>query len=278
MPAWDRRTPWRQGHTLTSEAAVALGLVENSAKSLAIVITHDCDLTQNPDVEPNVELITGSRVDAADGNFTHAKNPRRLHLPVQENDKLACIDLRATDKRLVPKQTLAAYLPDKGVTLTPNNKSVLQRWLAARYRRSAFPDEFDRRLQETGLNKRIAKILEPLGTYLIAVFFDVDQGEDTERKDPEDLYTLTIDLLYSSEHDPEVALKATEEAAALILKSFREACLDSDKGTWHHIELLDCQPISDEAMTYSMSLQLKKWNADYLSLRVEPEHGPTLAE
>jgi|SRR5581483_2581421 len=278
MPAWDRQTPWRQGHTLTSEAAAALRLVENPAKSLAIVITHDCDLTQNPDVEPNVELIIGSRIDTADGNFTHAKNPRRLHLPVLENDKPAWIDLRATNKRLVSKETLADYLPNDGVILTPNNKSVLQRWLAARYRRSAFPDEFDRRLQKTGLSKRIAKILEPLSTSLIAVFFDVDQGRDTERKGPEDLYTLTIVLLYSTEHDPDVALKAAENAAARILESFREVCFDSTKHAWREIELLDCQPISDEAMTYSMSLQLKKWNADYLSFRVEPEQGPTLAE
>ncbi len=278
MPAWDRQTLWRQGHTLTSEAAVALGLIQAAAKSLAIVITHDCDLTQSPDVEPCVELIIASRTKVPDGNFTHAKNPRRLHLPVQENDKLACLDLRATDKRLVPKDALAAHLPNDAVTLTSDNKSVLQRWLAARYRRSAFPDEFDRRLQDTGLNKRIAKILEPLGTQIIAVFFDVDQGQPVERKDTEDPYALAIQILYSTEYDPGVALKAAEDAAVLILKAFREACFDSAKGIWRHIELLDCQPISDEAMTYSMSLQLTKWNADYLSLRAEPEHGPTLAE
>ena len=43
---------------------------------------------------------------------------------------------------------------------------------------------------------------------------------------------------------------------------------------WQWIELLGCEPISDEAMTYAMSTQLKKWNMDYLSLRADPPIEP----
>jgi hypothetical protein len=53
MAAWDRKTPWRQGHALTNEAAVALGLVPEKAVASAIVmvVSHDCDITQDPEVE-----------------------------------------------------------------------------------------------------------------------------------------------------------------------------------------------------------------------------------
>jgi hypothetical protein len=34
MAVWDRETPWRQGHALTNEAAVTLGLVETVLRPL----------------------------------------------------------------------------------------------------------------------------------------------------------------------------------------------------------------------------------------------------
>jgi hypothetical protein len=280
MAAWDRHTPWRQGHALTSEAVLTLGLIQerDAPNAIVIVISHDCDIAQSGEVEPCVEIIIGCRVPEANGNLTHAKNPRRLHLPAQENGNTVCLELWAKDKCLVPNDRLVAHLPNESITLTSHDRSVLQRWLAARYRRSAFADEFERRLQETGLHKRIAKILEPLGTHLIAVFFDVDEGADVERHGAEDLYMLTIELLYSTEHDPMAALKAAENAAEAISVAFRERCFVSKDAAWKQIELLACEPISDEAMTYAMSMQLKKWNADYLSLRADPATEPMLSE
>ncbi|MGB7497022.1 MAG: hypothetical protein WBR14_06840 [Candidatus Acidiferrum sp.] len=279
MAAWDRKTPWRQGHALTNEAAVALGLVtgEVAATAVVMVISHDCDITQLPEVEPSIEIIIGARVAAANGNFTHAKNPRRIHLPCTENGSAMYLELRAIGKREIPKDRFAEYLPNGGLELAPKNLSILQQWLASRYRRAAFPDEFENRLRETGLGERIKKIVEPLGTHLVAIFFDVDEGKELERKGPDDRYMLGVDLLYSTESDPFAALGEAEQAASAISAAFRERCFIAGKG-WQEIELLGCEPISDEAMSYAMSTQLKKWNADYLSLRVEPAPGITHAE
>ena len=279
MAAWDRHTPWRQGHALTNEAAVTLGLVRvvEVATVVAMVVSHDCDLAQSPEVEPSIEIIVGGRIAAANGNFTHAKNPRRLHLPCTENGVTMYLDLLATDKRGIPKYHLAGHLPNASMELTPENRSVLQRWLAARYRRAAFPDEFERRLRETGVDERVKKIVEPLGTHLIAIFFDVDEGRELERKGADDPYILRIDLLYSTERDPIAALNAAEQAASAISAAFRERCFVAGKG-WQGLELVSCEPISDEAMTYRMSTQLKKWNAEYLSLRADPVAGPMPSE
>jgi len=279
MAAWDRKTPWRQGHALTNEAAVELGLVPEKAVATAavMVVSHDCDITQDPEVEPSIEVIIGARVAAANGNFTHAKNPRRLHLPCTEDGSAMYLELLATGKREILKDRFAGRLPNAGVEVTPNNLSILQRWLAARYRRAAFPDEFEDRLRKTGVGDRIKKIVEPVGTHLVAIFFDVDEGKEVERNGPDDPYMLGIDLLYSTESDPAAALRAAEQAASAISAAFRERCFIAGKG-WQEIESLECEPISDEAMSYAMSTQLKKWNADYLSLRAEPVPGITHAE
>jgi len=101
----------------------------------------------------------------------------------------------------------------------------------------------------------------------------VDEGNELERKGSDDLYMLRIDLLYSTEHDSGAALDAAEEAASAISAVFRERCFVAAKG-WQGLELVSCEPVSDMAMTYAMSTQLKKWNADYLSFRADPPTDP----
>jgi hypothetical protein len=279
MATWDRNTPWRQGHTLTTETALTLGLVgeADTANSVVVVISHDCDLVQNAEIEPCAEAIIGLRINAPDGNFTYAKNSRRLHLPFTEESSTVYLDLRATDKQLVPKDTIAGHLPNHKMSLSRSDRSVLQRWLAARYRRSAFPDEFERRLQASGLDKRIAKIIEPLGPYIIAVFFDVDDGEEIQREASDDPYTLRIHLLYSTENEPEAAMDAAAQAAHKISDAFRTRGSGSENNR-SGIALLECEAISDFAMTFAMSVQVKKWNADYLTFRAGGDSDPTLPD
>lgn len=272
MVDWERREIlWRQGQFLAEDAAVNFKLVapENKGREILIVISHDCDISNRPEIEPNVEVIMGTRIDAVDGNCTHSKNPRRLHLLVKRGDTDVCLELWAKDKCLIPKQELFEFEPNNEFTLSGKESLTLQRWLAARYYRSAFPDEFDSRLKQTGLYKAIIKILKPLGHHIIAAFFDIDHEENVER-DPNDVYTLTIYLLYSTENDPLDAERVTQEAAQSISKTFRKLCFDADSNTWCNIELMDCLPIADVVITYAQSQSLKKWNIDHLSFRTDP--------
>lgn len=272
MAEWDRRTPWRQGHVLTAETVAAVQLLSDAdpAHPLVIVVSHDCDLAQDPSSEPVVEVIIGRRIDNADGNFTHGKNPRRLHVPAVDAGAAICIELLATARRSIPKKDLGGHLPSATVLIDPTGKNTLQHWLAARYRRSAFPDAFDSYLVETGVARRLAKILEPLGSHIVAVFFDVDEGVEREHENADDPFTLSIDLLYSTHTNLAAAEAAARTAAEAITAAFRDRCFDKTANKWRAIELLACTPISDEALTYAMSLRLKRWNADHISLRAEP--------
>ncbi len=279
MADWDRGVPWRQGHFITAEDAVELKLIvsENSGRNIPIIISHDCDIAKIPDIEPQVEIIVGTRIAAVDGNYTHSKNPRKLHLSVRDRDGDFGLQLLATGKRSVSKQQLVSYEPYTAITLLPKELLVLQRWLAARYHRSAFPDEFDRRLHEYDLHIKLVKILKPLGHHVIAAFFDIDEGNNIERKGPNDTYALRIYLLYSTESDPQTAESAAQSAADSIAEAFRSNYFDFSKNVWQQIELIDCMAISDQVMTYAMALQLKKWNIDHLSFRTEPAQ-PVLSD
>jgi hypothetical protein len=161
------------------------------------------------------------------------------------------------------------HAPSATLLLDPASLNTLQHWLAARYRRSAFPDAFDRHLDKTGVAGRLAKILGPLGNHIVAVFFDVDEGKEIQHDDG-DPFTLSIHLLYSTAADPFAARTAANSAAQAITAAFHDRCQDKQTNEWRGIELVECSAISDEALTYAMSLKLKRWNADHVSLRADP--------
>ena len=136
MGEWRHDTPWRQGHILSDDALRLLfPAAGNDGFNAALVISHDCDLAQLPDAEPNAEIILGNRIEKLDGTYSHAKNARRLHLSCTKGDVHICVEMRATRKALIEKERLADFQPNTTTRLTANENSILQRWLAARYSR-----------------------------------------------------------------------------------------------------------------------------------------------
>src|SRR4051812_2801781 len=108
MP-WDRNSPWRQGHILRAETVIALGIQTDGApdKTAVVVISHDCDIAQASTTEPHVEVIVGHVIDGApEGNYTHSKNARRLHLSCSAGETACVIELEATRRLLLEKESL----------------------------------------------------------------------------------------------------------------------------------------------------------------------------
>lgn len=277
MADWDRDTPWRQGNLLGTDAVEALKLChpESQEKTLVVVATHDCDLAQHPDAEPRIEVVVGRLTDK-EGNYAHAKSARRLHVEFSgaasfwaEFDAIAKVSIAKTD--------LLPFLPRTDAHLTPENHATFQMWLASRYRRSAFPDEFERRLtQETKLAEKIAKAVKPHGDLIAGVFLDVDEGEDVTRNGAADTYTLDITILHTAEPDFMAAEKAATAAAKSIETAFKEKLFVPTK-TWKHIELRSCEAVSESVMSYLEFKRLKRWRLDYISLAADPQQ-PVLAE
>ncbi|WP_395024582.1 hypothetical protein [Comamonas odontotermitis] len=274
---WNRDTPWRQGHLLCSEAIKAFNLGDTN-QTLAIVATHDCDLAQSPDGEPNIEIIVGSLINEANGNVTHAKNSRKLHLEFIGEQPLWS-EFQATAKISIDKMELNKFKPRLDFLLSPENSAVFQMWLASRYRRSAFPDEFERRLvKECKLAEKIAKAVKPHGERIVGVFFDVDEGVETTRNGPDDTYTLDIVILHSADIEP--ASTPSQDAASAAAKAIEDSFQDKlfkPTGTWQHIELRFCESISEATLTYQQFKQMKRWRLDHISLAAEPQH-PQVAE
>jgi hypothetical protein len=270
MAEWNRKTPWRQGHILTHEASVALKLISaGSDRSVAVVISHDCDLAADPIKEPNLEVIRATLIDESQGQFTHSKNARTLHVQFNRGVERQWIELQAIDKFSISKSELAAFVPRSDFELDRSGHSILESWLAARYRRSAFPDAFVNRLKKSGLDEKLTTILKPHGEKIRSILFDLDQGNEEEKTESADTYSLRIYVLYTTESDPESARLAAEHVRDEIETVFRRKLFEPSR-RWSQIELAECIAVSDEVLTIAQSRLLKEWRLEHLSLREDP--------
>jgi hypothetical protein len=277
MAEWTRSTPWRQGSILDQETfrEFATGRLDPSQRvDFAVIVSHDCDIAANPAIESIVEAIPGRFIDREDGSLTHAKEARRLHLGVTDvsSGKLRFAEFRATEKVQIPKESLAGYSPSSESSLAIKELQILRRWLAARYRRHAFSDEFEARFDR--VEKKFREILKSSSTHLRAVLFDL-RDSDPYATNSDGPYVLDIYLVYTSAPNAEESQKSAEITKARIDKAFMDKYKSS--GQWEAIELGSCDILSDSALTYAQYLDLVEWRAEGLSLRSDP-FGPMSEE
>ena len=270
---WTRDTPWRQGHVLTADAIQALGLAhpETPDSTCAVVISHDCDLANHDlQVEPNVEIIIGRHLPEGNGNYFWAKAPRTLHVDVLRADTPAVVELVATAKTVVLKEVLAAFTPDAAYSFPGKSLSALRSWLGVRYNRAAFPDPFVDRLSQFKVDRRLAKIVEPVGNLLSAVYFDVDGGKEIDHSDGSP-YDLKIVLAYPPGDDPEQTADEVEKLEAAIEDLFAKKHFDQATGKWNGIALKGCMSISEDDLTVSKARLLTQWRLEYMTLKADEE-------
>lgn len=265
---WSRDIPWRQGllvaNDLFSESENSL-----SEDDLVIVISHDCDIACNITTEPNVEYIIGKKINGTNGSFLYAKNPRKLHISMISSDQQVMdIELLATGKRQIPKERLIGQEP-LDWHFSDNDFLIFQRWLAARYRRAAFPDDFDKVLDNPKhrLREKMMKILTSVGSSILTVYARV------EMTDMDEPYKLDMILIHPEgminlpgskqaiDH-----LSVVEPASKRIVKLFEDALMDEDSGEWKGIELLSCIPVSQNVFSIGDAQQMKEWRVEQISL------------
>lgn len=271
MGEWDRDTPWRQGHVLSEAQFAELFPKERAAGfDTALVISHDCDLASEIETEAHVELMFAKIVERLQGDYTHSKNSRRLQIPLETSELVLNFELSALDKDRLNKSALANIEPDRQLRLSLEATRTLQHWLSDRYARSSFSEDFNDLLVEKKIREKLPKIVVHFGKIIETIYFDVDDYDEVERNDREPPFELTIYLLYTLEQDAD-GLARTTEAASKIKELFSQKFYDAKLDRWSGIHLLDCFPISNEAMSVAQHNKLRRWQGDYLSLRARPQ-------
>jgi hypothetical protein len=181
----------------------------------------------------------------------------------------------ATAKQPIEKQKLFEFSHRDDIELDGRGIGILQRWLAARYYRAAFPEAFEDRLRaavipgKRAFLKKIELILSDGGEHIRGLLFDLDEGKDIERQAAEDVYQLGINVLYDSTKDEPTAAVVAEAAAHALEELFRTAFYSEQAG-WQNICLQYCDPISDNGITVAQREMLKQWRLEHMSLQDDP--------
>lgn len=269
-----RGTNWRQGHVLKDEDAFFLGLVESlGTSSKIVIITHDCDIPS--DKVQNIEYIRGTLVQT-DKSFTRAKNPRLLHLQIQNNEGTldSSISLNQENKSFIKKSEFVNITyNDENIQFNDEEKKILKQWLAGRYGRPAFPDAFEIRFKKyvskrQTLEQKIAKILSPISETIVGVFFNLGNERFIDLEDGIPYY-LSILIVYDAvEGGPDARMKSEKAAAEL------ETLLLNIYGaveTATEIGLEKCSAVADNFLTLADIRKLDQWRLEYISLEGDEE-------
>jgi hypothetical protein len=242
-----------------------------------VVITHDCDLPH--DSESSVEVIIADVVTKANPQFSHAKNPRKLHLGYEvRGDQSIVVELRHAERRVVPKDEFAKHaIKDVRASLPVDAKRALKQWLAARYGRPAFPNAFEERLRKSAdkkntVERRIGKILEAEAKHLVGLFFDLGEQRSVEVPAGEP-YALSISVAYDATEGSKQARESAEKIASQLRELFEQVYGQPDAAT--EIALDACEAVADTSITLADLRRVDQWRLEYISLG-DGDHGDFL--
>lgn len=267
---WSRSIGWQQGSFLTPETISLLvqqKKIPKAENQCVVVVSHDCDVAnQDLDDEPNVELIYGLVLPEINGNYSWSKSPRTLHLDAQFQGQSKYIELKSTKKFSLEKEWLGDHLPDSSWDISQVAKNTLRSWLAVRYNRAAYPDDFNEILDKKKLKKGIAKILEPTQRLFSGLYLTFQEGSDSRGQK---LYSLNLFLVYSLGDEPLEAMQEAERVEEKISQLFQNKCFDSSAQIWTGIHLEDCLAISEDDVRLGWLNKLSEWRLEHLSLKDE---------
>ena len=192
-----RKHDWRQGSVLPPALMVAARdaasrhhprPIEIQPDDWLIVTSHTCDVRNRgkPENEPTVEvLVARVHTGKPDSREIHGKNSRRLHSEGVQSGTSVRLVASVHDRLLIDRLVLAQHPPDANriignPSLGKNDRTVetLATWVAKRYQRQAFPDDFDNAVQKAGAKEPIDKFLSANATNLLGVFIALADRKD----------------------------------------------------------------------------------------------------
>lgn len=229
-------------------------------EDLLIIVSHSCDLVHHDiSAEPFVEVLHARPCEEQDGNLSHGKNARRYQFSLDVGETRLNYEAVAHDTFKVPKTLLAKLTPDTCRRLPSKDVSEITLWLIKRYRRAAFPNEFNRRVATT--SRKIRKLLksEPAASRIAGIYILLETEEDLPRD-----RDYRISLVCTMREDDYSQFDLRQSAESVLDKV--EALLGDCEG----IEVAASDLKSEAGFTLADVDRYQRWDYDDLSLRQTP--------
>jgi hypothetical protein len=250
---WENKK-WTQGSVCERAVIEKLltGHIQGSDVGIFIAVSHDCDIA-NGDMtkEPFIEFFPVKFLDSKNGAYLYGKNPRILHLQLFKNDVSCFVEIEANSRFCIKKEKLLSVYPNENYRLVDRDKKILQDWLAARYRRHAFPNNLDAILKKRKFWKKLSENVSDEMAHSIQQFrLHFEPDGDIE---PDERYELELLII----HDGTEKARSNAEKLAIALKDEGEMM--------EQIDLIHCEARSTAEVTMDDLGYYEKLNLDYIS-------------
>lgn len=257
---WMESCGWLQGSIVTRQDAQQLISVmglEYSDDIILIVASGSCDIANLSD--PIIELSIGRMISKVNGNFLFNKNPRCLHLQLETS--LAsdfgdyAVELKAHEKISIKKDLIPfGILPETEIAFTKTALSFYVDWLASRYKRPAFPTEFDRRIDQAWDKSKRRKAVAKISKKLIGIYARVypDNEINFDQNYSVDLLALVVRDLSAEDTDN------IKEIINKYIEAFKAAKMDVGE---------DVKILNEYQVSVGTLKEYKRFNLDELSYR-----------
>lgn len=244
---------WRQG-VIVPASLILEGFPDGSPatdKDHAMVVSQSCDLVhydlQN---EPFAVVLLLKSIESGNPDFLHGKNPRCLHVQTTDGTWL---EAWAWNQVGIPRDHLADKQAWASFELAQKTLRNVLDWLAKRLTRIAFPDDFNQELKpKSNAIRELLKSNHALFSEVLLYITPFDDLEDDQR------YQLACYLLMDTDvYEDSEQLKSARDVAAKLENLF------TDSG----MEVAECSPVSEAALTVAELNELVHWDFDYLTHR-----------
>lgn len=271
MRSWLEEKGWLQGDFVEPNDVLALKKhftdIPQDEEIYLIVASQSCDVCAYIENEPFIEFSVARKVEKTDGNFEFNKNPRKLHLKVNDNSHTDAIhsislELISHEKIKLRKEDIQKEYkeiePCKYLKLSQNIIQQYVGWLASRYNRPALPTEFERRFNNQWNKSKRDKIVEKSNNFLLGVYVDIAPDKEIDTNE-----TYRVSLLFLT--TPSISnedMNAIEELA----KKYQE-CLEAAT----NIKVVGYDIKSEKQVSIATFKAYKRFYLDYLSYKHNTE-------
>lgn len=268
MRHWMEDLGWLQGSIVKHEDAAQLlelaGKVEliNDPDIILIVASGSCDIANSSD--PIVEFSIARYIGHLDGNFSYNKNPRRLQCNLESANSFQLhIDLKAFEKIGILKDSIPnGIMPNSEIKFNKNELNFYVDWLAARYKRPAFPTEFDRRIDAAWDKSKRKKAVSKVSEKLIGIYAKVYPDKEINESE-----NYAVDLLALTVSDLTLVER---KAIEILVNQYKAALRDANMDVG--IEKI----VTEFQVSVGTLKEYKRFNLDELSYKNDDPLPPEI--
>ncbi len=263
-----RTSDWKQGSLVKHSDIESLVLATvdriptpdaTQGASGLIVVTQDCDLVRDSEIEPFVEFMLSRKVTKPEPQYRNGRNPRVLQFPISNSGEDEIFyEISIHDRFRVEKKSLTGLVPEESRWLEERHRKLVCGWIAKRYDRPAFPDAFNRRLDQ--VEKKLEKLFKSeLSDHVSGIYI---AGADREQVANEP-YLISVLIAYEDRWSSNLeALDLVEDFVKKVTDIFEDYEKDD-------IVLEDINKLSEKSLTLSDLRVYKRLDKDYRSLPEE---------